>query len=359
MINDSEWVRLARYVAGECTPEDGDATRRWIAASSEREQAAEALRAIGAASTLDAREWDTPVAWERLVARAARRRAITARAHQWRPLSLLPAWTGAARRSPTRIWRAAVAAGVLLGAAMVGRHLGLWPHHTRMAASAIAPAREFTTRRAQVAQVRLSDGTIVDLAPESRLTVPADYGSARREVSLDGEGLFAAVHDARLPFVARSGSAVVRDIGTQFVVRHYMGDSAVRVVVTDGSVRLSAPSAPSAADEAGPVLVRGDLGQVDGAGVVTVSHGVDLDRYAGWAAGRLTLYDIPLSDAVTQLARWYDVRFVLGDSALGRRRITISVPTTSVAGLVDAIGLALNLRAERVGDTITLHAQAR
>jgi transmembrane sensor len=353
MITESDWVRLARYVAGECTPDEGEATRRWIAASSERQQLAEEMRAIDAAASIDHAAWNTPGAWERLVVRAESRPAGSARARQRRPMSLATTLAVPARRS--RVWMIAVAAAVVLAAGTVVR-LRVVAHEPSVAASPVAAPREFTTRRAQLAQVRLSDGSTVDLAPESRLTVPADYGSARRDVTIDGEGFFAAVHDARLPFIVHSGSAVVHDIGTKFVVRHYAGDSLVRVVVSEGSVRLRGKGA---AEASGLVLTRGDLGRVNYSGAVAISHGVELDRYVGWTSGRLTFSDAPLGDALAQLGRWYDVRFVLGDSVLKNRRITMSVPTTSIDALVDGIGLALDLRAERRGDTIVLRARTR
>jgi transmembrane sensor len=353
MITESEYVRIARYVAAECSADEGEATRLWIAASRERQQLAEEMRAIAAASSLDNELWNTSGAWERLVVRAESRPAGSGRARQRRPMSLATTWAVPARRS--RVWIVAAAAAVVLAAGAVVR-LGIVAHAPGVTRSPVVAAREFTTRRAQLAQVRLSDGSTVDLAPESRLTVPANYGSARRDVTIDGEGFFAAVHDARLPFIVHSGSAVVHDIGTKFVVRHYAGDSLVRVVVSEGSVRLRGKGA---AEASGPVLARGDLGRVNYSGAVAISHGVELDRYIGWTSGRLTFSDAPLGDALEQLGRWYDVRFVLGDSALTKRRITMSVPTTSIDALLDGIGLALDLRAERLGDTITIRAKTR
>jgi len=254
----------------------------------------------------------------------------------------------------SRSWMIAFAAGVLLAAGGVFQ-LRLVSRQPSVAQATVAAPREFTTKRAQFAQVRLSDGSTIDLAPESQLTIPADYGSTRREITLDGEGFFSAVHDARLPFFVHSGSAVVHDIGTKFVVRHYAGDSVVRVVVSEGSVRLGAQGA---SETTASVLTRGDLGQMRNNGEVFVSRGVEMDEYIGWTSGRLTFADVPLADALVQLGRWYDVRIVLGDSALKKQRVTMSVPTTSIDALVEGIGLALDVRVQRRGDTLVLRSKA-
>jgi ferric-dicitrate binding protein FerR (iron transport regulator) len=358
MTTDNEWIRLARFVSGECSPEEAEATRRWIAARPEREQLTESLREISATSALDPRDWDTSAAWERLVVRAERLGASPAPSQKRRaPRGI--ALSIARQRPPRHRWlrAGAVAASVLLVAAggiWVGNR-GALPGWWSAPAQEAAP-REFTTARAQLAEVRLSDGSTVVLAAESRLSVPAAYGSAHREVTLDGEAYFDVVHDDRRPFVVRAGQGVVHDLGTKFAVRHYSGEGGVRVVVTEGRVMLRADDTRPAT---GPVLEQGDLGQLDSTGTIAVTRGVDVGRYIGWTQGRLTFYDAPLPEVLAQLDRWYDVRFTLGDQALRARRITMSLPTTSVDGLVDALGLTLDLRAERRGDTIVLRQKAR
>ncbi len=357
MITEKDWARLARFVAGECSAEESEALRRWIASDPERERVVALMQRVSAASGLDPRVWDTGAAWERFRRRAAGTQVCQMNARRPGPRRVLTLAVSAPEHGARhRAW--AIAASVVL--AMAG---GLWmAHHAgawigwRSTSTPVAPSREYTTKRAQLAQVRLSDGTTVTLAAESRLVVPAGYGSAHRTVTLDGEAYFDVVHDDRVPFVVHAGLGVVRDLGTTFAVRHYSGDPRVRVVVAEGRVALRPSGVPPAM---APVLGRGDLGQLDSTGTVTVTHNVDVTRYIGWTHGHLTFYDTPLADALVQLGRWYDVRFVLADSGLRARRITMSIPTTSVDGLVEAIDLALHLRAERRGDTIMLHPMSR
>ena len=89
--------------------------------------------------------------------------------------------------------------------------------------------------------VRLLDGTIVVLAPASRLTLAADYGEGERNVSLDGAALFAVVHDSAHPFAVHAGNAVVRDVGTAFTVRADDDAGVVRIGVTEGAVSVDGP----------------------------------------------------------------------------------------------------------------------
>ena len=160
-------------------------------------------------------------------------------------------------------------------------------------------------------------------------------------------------HDSLRPFIVHTAKGDVRDLGTAFAVTSYPGDSALRVVVSEGRVRVSMLGQPASS---GPVLEKGDVAHVGHAPAATVEHGVDVGQYLGWTQGHLSFYRAPLSDVVVQLGRWYDLRFVLQDSTLRTRRVTMAVSTTSANALVDAMGAALGLRAVRRGDTITLRA---
>jgi len=350
-IDDNDWMDLARYAAGECSPEERETMRRWIAEDDERARLAFELGLIGRASVLDRAEWDTNAAWERLTVRAGAPQPSPARSRSGLPLTMLHARSRVRERMA--VW--GVAAAIML--AVVGAFVlrGELARVPKLAAVDSTAERNFGTQRAQVAEVRLRDGTTVSLAPESRLTVMPGYGTTERAVRLNGEGYFRVTHDSLRPFVVHTVKGDVRDLGTAFAVTNYPGDSTLRVVVSEGRVRVSMIGQPTAS---GPVLEHGDVAHVGAAPIPRVEHSVDVGQYLGWTQGRLSFYRAPLSDVVVQLGRWYNLRFVLQDSSLHSLRVTMSVSTTSADALVDAMGAALGLRASRSGDTITLRADA-
>jgi transmembrane sensor len=180
-----------------------------------------------------------------------------------------------------------------------------------------------------------------------------EYGATERAVRLNGEGFFRVTHDSLRPFTVHTAKGDVRDLGTAFAVTSYPGDSTLRVVVSEGRVRVSMVGEPATS---GSVLEHGDVANVGSAPSPRIEHGVDVGQYLGWTQGRLSFYRAPLSDVVVQLGRWYDLRFVIQDSSLRSRRVTMSVSTTSADALVDAMSAALGLHALRRGDTITLRA---
>lgn len=53
MLDDHDWKRLARYVAGECTPAEAEELRHWIESDPERRDAVAFMRDVDAAALKD------------------------------------------------------------------------------------------------------------------------------------------------------------------------------------------------------------------------------------------------------------------------------------------------------------------
>ena len=100
------------------------------------------------------------------------------------------------------------------------------------------PARETYTAEGRLDSIMLRDGTSVLLAQGGSLTVEEGYGMARRDVAIVGEARFLVRHDGARPFRVLAGEAVIRVLGTAFVVRTDAPEG-VAVIVIDGTVLLS------------------------------------------------------------------------------------------------------------------------
>lgn len=112
----------------------------------------------------------------------------------------------------------------------------------------IHAGQTYTTDVGQRRSVILPDGSTVLL--DSRSSLRVDFTAATRQVELvQGQALFAVLHDPRKPFLVRAGGTVIRDIGTQFDVKQRSDDTVVTVV--EGRVAVVAPP-PSALRAATP-----------------------------------------------------------------------------------------------------------
>lgn len=357
--DDTDWALLARYLAGECTAAERSALQRWLAEDPSRPGELAALRdAWERAATLPPRS-RVDAMWNRLAARmhpatgvagGARAPDSTVRPTPRRPtpvIALLP------HREPARrVWR--VAAGLAAGLVLSIGALSTWQRSiAKGGIPAEPPTKEFATAPGQRATIRLADGTRVELGFASRLSV-RPFENGRRELRLEGEAAFDVVHDAARPFLVHAGNAVTEDLGTSFAIRAYPDDAGVRVVVMSGRVALRprTPSAPAETDET--VLGPGQLGRLDATGRIEVRSGVDTTEYLGWLSGRVVFDNARLDEVAEELERRFDVPIRIAEPAIAARRVTIDMPTRSLAEVLDAAVVPLGLRSRRDGSTIVL-----
>jgi transmembrane sensor len=239
-------------------------------------------------------------------------------------------------------WRVASGVAALVGVAVAAAWLEL--RHTWTPV-----VRTYVTARGEREAAQLVDGTRIVLAPASRLVVTAAPGVGPRLLDLDGQAEMDVVHDARRPFEVHTKNAVVRDIGTSFVVRGYADDPDVRVLVTNGVVSLGTTS-----DAQPSTLTAGSLGVVTRAGATSVVTATAADDYLSWAQGRLVFHLTPLAQVVEELGRWYDLDISLVDADLGTVPISGALPADKMDDALDALATVAGAKWERHGHSVVL-----
>jgi transmembrane sensor len=267
----------------------------------------------------DRRAWRTDQEWDRLRARIAE--SELGRSTQ-----------------PRRFTRWLTAAGVIgVASALAWQFLKPTPAIQRVA----------TTAAGERIVIHLADSSIITLGPAS--TVRYTVGRDRREASLEGLADFKVVHDAARPFVVRAGNAIATDLGTEFVVRAYRGDSSVNVSVTAGSVSIA-----SAGSQRHVELRAGDVGRVAADGSTSLGTAGSASSHAAWVDGRLVFHDESLATVARELSRWFDVDLRVAGDSLARRRVSAVYNDPSLADVLEALTATLDLRVDRSKRTITL-----
>lgn len=325
------YLLLDRYLAGEASAAEAEAVRRWLADDPEHGLLLEDLRIIKRVATERAPESSADAAWAT---------AVTT-------LEVAPQ-PRVSRRVLVGALAAAALVIALIGVGGVLRRAPQWS--------------EYTTAAAHRAVIRLRDGTQVTLAPKSRLRYAPDHGKTHRDVYLDGEAYFQVTRDTQHPFRVHTPGSVTEDLGTAFVVRSFADRGATEVVVAEGRVALwrtalaAVSGARNAGPDASPALVLGarDLGRLDGSGVATLQHGVDVGRYLAWTKGMLAFDGTPLGDVMLTLERWYNVEIRLADSTLAARRLTATFTNEPIDLVLKRIALTLGLRVERADGSVFL-----
>ena len=333
-----DWDAVARYLAGESSADEASRVRRWLEAHPADRYLVDQLNASADTAVRDG--VDVEAALQR----------VHAQMHDERSSSfhLLFEPSGAARWSPRLVAAVtmAIAAGIVAAVVMLNR-----PSAT---SSPTGNARVYATATGKRDSVRLADGSRVILGPESRLTVPADFGRSTRAVSLDGDAYFDVQHDATKPFSVRVANALIEDVGTTFTVETDPGDTTT-VSVMSGVVRLRPSAEPSAT---GATLSAGDRGTLTSDGRVHAQQHVVVAADFAWTTGKLVFRDASLVRVAGELRRWYGLRLGIADSSLVRRTVnTTFMADEPVDSVLNILSLMLGARVERAGrsDSATIH----
>ena len=308
---------LARFLAGECSPEELARILQWAESRP---------------------KWDSKAIWEKIapeVTAAAATEPLRVVRHSPPGIRKVAAQARARWRTPA----IAAAASLLLatGVAVYSRVATKPESVVRVSA-----AREYHTDRGQRASFKLPDGSAVQLGPQSSLRVEAGYQAPARTVTLQGDAYFHVTHDVAQPFVVRTSRGEIRDLGTRFIVRVRPEDDEMQVAVVEGRVGIGPDSVTSV------TIGAGELARVDATGSITPIRVKSIDDYFAWTEGRLVFDRVPLPDVLAELSRWFDTQFVLADPSLEKLRLTTVLrgETLSEALLVLHTSLNVDTRVE-------------
>lgn len=334
-----DWPLVDRYLAGECSDVETEAIRVQCTVDPTFHRALEAARFIHDVGRDPPPHWDIDAVWRSVV-------DLTAASQD--PVQVaVPQAPHRRQRTPGAASRRLSLGVALAGGAVLTAVGGAWLviQHPWTALTWVAghETRSFATASGERSALTLEDGTQVTLAPQSRLRVAAGFGVETREVTLEGEAVFTAVHDAKRPFVVRTAQAVMRDLGTTFDVQAYRGAATTRVVVAEGRVAVRGVSLA-----AGQVAVLGSQGPAQ------VTSGAQVDDYLAWRTGRLVFDATPVPDVLITLARWYDVDVRVADPALAARHVTATYTNAPLDEVLTSLAATLGARVVRAGRTATL-----
>jgi ferric-dicitrate binding protein FerR (iron transport regulator) len=354
-----QWLLLDRYLAGELTPAEREQFEQWMALVPARWTWVESLRTITreTSTSRPSCSASTDAAWRRATQRL---RIAPGKTVGHKATTRSSGDRHAPRTVRARSWRGSIGmvqsraglfiAGALAASVAVVALAIVGSDHDRA-----RPAHRFATNAGEQVGVTLSDGTSMVLAPASVLTVRSGFGRSAREVTLDGEASFTVTHDARLPFTIHTSWAVLRDVGTTFVVRAYQTDRGTLVAVREGAVSVASPGAPTAVVTLGARAAA----SIDGQGRLHVGGVTDADALLAWMRGRTVFNAVPLGDVVRDLSREFDLEILVPDSPLARLPVTASFAEEPVEAILDDITAIVGARYTRAGRTIVIRRKAK
>jgi len=199
----------------------------------------------------------------------------------------------------------------------------------------------------------MPDGSKVTLNTNSEIRVAVT--ETERRVTLDkGEAFFEVAKDPRRPFVVHAGDKQIVAVGTKFSVRR--DADAVRVVVTEGRVRLERSSASGAAPLA--QLSAGTIARAAGAGTLVQEKPLDeAEEFLSWRTGFLVFRDTTLGDAVAEFNRYNMHKIVIEDPAVAAMHVGGSFRSTNVDAFVRLLQEGFQIHVDQRDEQIVLTRQ--
>ena len=192
---------------------------------------------------------------------------------------------------------------------------------------------------AKVSVYELSDGTIVRLNSGSSIRLADDYNVKTRDIYLEGVGYFEVAKNTEKPFRVHAGKSITTAIGTAFTVRAIKGESAVKVVLVEGKVKVENINQKQLPVE----LVAGQQVQVLDAVLTPVETLMDVNSATRWKDGYiLTFRETGFEDVMKILAINYKITITgFENTDLVNAKITAEFDkTTPIASVMEGMAFA-------------------
>jgi transmembrane sensor len=202
-------------------------------------------------------------------------------------------------------------------------------------------ATEVVTGATELATVQLGEGSVVRLAPSSRLRVLA---GRERAVSLEGRAFFAVQRMPQHPLRVHTAAGDARVLGTRFELA--AGRDGLELRVVDGRVALTAGRARIEVGAGEESAVRN--------GAVSRPTRAQPAAVATWVGTFLAFQATPLRDVAREIERVYSTPVTIADSALANETITATFTDRPVREVVNVVCSVLNARCDVQGGRVRI-----
>ncbi|MHB1058204.1 MAG: FecR family protein [Rhodanobacter sp.] len=203
--------------------------------------------------------------------------------------------------------------------------------------------------------IALADGSMVTLSSGSRILVTLSRDE--RHIDLEqGEAFFKVAKDPGRPFVVSAGKHRAIAVGTRYDVRRDATD--LRVIVTQGVVRLESDSGPGGHIQPTTLLPAGSIAVATDAGVMVRSDSVQqAEELLNWRNGFISFHDTPLTAAVAEFNRYNTRKIVIGDASIGSMRVGGNFRWANADAFVRLLELGFPIRAVHGDGSIVLKSR--
>ncbi|MGZ5133668.1 MAG: FecR family protein [Flavitalea sp.] len=218
----------------------------------------------------------------------------------------------------------------------------------------------------QRAKIALPDGSVVYLAPDSRISYSNSFDSTGiRDVYLSGEAFFSVVKNPERPFRVFSNEIITKVLGTTFTVRSYDIDSVIQITVKTGKVSVytltnNSTSREVASKKLGGILLTSNQQLVYAKipqtfrKIIAESPSIIapevMDQKAAYE-------DVPLEEVFNQLSKAYGIDIVYDSELLKSCTVTADIRNESFYRQLDLVCEAVGARYELMDGQVVIQSK--
>jgi len=197
----------------------------------------------------------------------------------------------------------------------------------------------------------LYDGTTINLDAGSELKYPKKFSEFSREVYLKGEGFFQVAKNPHKPFHIYVNNALIEVIGTKFNIRSWEEDkNEVTVTVTEGKVSLGLNDTSL---HKKVYLTKNMQSSLSYLGEISKPIIVNPSDYTKWMNNEIYFQNANLRQIITQLERWYDLKFDVAEELLNKNNLTVHINNTNLNDVLELISVVTKTKIVRHGKYIS------
>ena len=224
---------------------------------------------------------------------------------------------------------------------------------TPIAESTIEPTNTLYTAKGIKGEVVLPDGSKVTLNSDSRISYPANFTGATRDVEFSGEGYFQVEKDSLHPMVISCNNDFkVIVYGTTFNLKTYSNDNSARTTLISGAIKI-------VENVNGKEFVR-DVAPNQtytiekNKQLATLQQEPDTDKVCEWKDGILSFDSTPLCEVVKILERWHGLQIVVESKNKENIPITARFTTESIVHIMDLLKFSTEIDYTILDNIVTI-----
>ncbi|RLD60241.1 MAG: hypothetical protein DRJ01_10010 [Bacteroidetes bacterium] len=195
---------------------------------------------------------------------------------------------------------------------------------------------------------KISDGSIITLNNNSKITVPKEFDKNVRKVKLKGDAFFDVKHDETKPFIIETGKIEIQVLGTSFYVKSQKNSPTIEVIVKTGKVAVRLANNPQKEiilkpDEKGIfVKNKNKLKKINNTDV----------NYLSWKTKFLIFKNEKLKNVVNKLNETYHTHIIITNPKINNCTITATFNNKSIGAVLNILKETLDLEIKRQKNAI-------